>query len=232
MVSIMVFVFVFAMSFMMFMFFRLFSGFIALLGLVNFGLFNISISLIRPHGIRSQVFLGAVCPEFFRNLTKTSALIVLTDFHGASVLIILHGLDFGNESGFFFHFVECPVGANIDDIALFSATLIFSIHHFAPLEGLDGTNAGSGQFICGEHQNSVLSRRELFILVGAVSPLVALQGVVVAGEHPVPVDAIRVDVRGIELVAPSESEGHSVLGWHLAEGERIKIGKGSSYICQ
>lgn len=51
-------------------------------------------------------------------------------------------------------------------------------------------------------------------------------------EHLGPENPVWINIGNIELVTPSKSKCHSVLGWNLSESERVEGGDRSSEISQ
>jgi len=209
-----------------------FSLCVSRLGLIDIALSDGSVSLVWVHGVRSEVASGSVDPVLVRNVGNVSSGVVGGLLHGSSVDVVLNSDDLGHGSSLLLKLVEGPVGANVDDFVLFLFALGSSVHPLASSEGLKGSNARSGQLVSTHSDKSVLAWGKLDILERSIGSLVARQGVVVSGEHLAPEDSIWVNIGRVELVSPSESEGHSVLRRDLSEGEWVESRNGSSEVAQ
>ena len=140
------------------------SFFDSLLGFVNFSLSDLAVSFISPHGVRSEIFSSSVEPGLIRDVLDGSSLVVIRDFHSAVVLLSVDGLNLSEESLLFFKFIKGPSGADFHNFLAGMGAVSLTVDHFASLEGLDGTDATSGELISGEDEVRVAGRGEIFNL--------------------------------------------------------------------
>ena len=123
------------------------SGFDSVLGLVDFGLGDVNVSVIDPHWVRSQLIGRTVAPCLSWNVGYGSSLVVFCDFHGSSVLLVVQSFESGVWETFAFQTVKGPVGANADDVVLLFETLVFiiAIGNETSLVSRDGSETESWQ---------------------------------------------------------------------------------------
>ncbi len=142
----------------------LLSFFYSLLGFVDFSLSDLAVSFVGPHGVGSQVFSSTIDPGSVGDVGDGSSLVVVADFHGALIGETVDSRDLGEESLLFFKFVEGPSGANRQDFLAGVGAVTLTVDHFASLEGLDGSDATSGELVSGEDEVGVTSGGETFSL--------------------------------------------------------------------
>lgn len=105
--------------------------------LIDFLLGNVDVSIIGPHGVWSELFTSAISPGFSGNVSNSSTLIVVSNFHRLSVGMVINSEYLSFLQLTLSHAVQDEVRADAQNVITFLTTLFSSVSINALLEQLD-----------------------------------------------------------------------------------------------